>query len=77
MRLSQQWIDRLVQQPETGMNYQICNITLKGGEKRYNIVIANSAIVVDRNIDFDVNDIQDIEALTLEQALAQQNPNPE
>ncbi len=43
LQLSDKWLEHLSSQPETGMGYQICTITLKNG-KEYKQAIIDSGL---------------------------------
>jgi len=41
MRLSQKWVVKLSNLPESGMGYQVVDITLKNGRVHKNILVYN------------------------------------
>ena len=45
IKLSQKFIDALVQEPETGMGYQVADITLKNGRVYKDAIILNSEFI--------------------------------
>lgn len=63
MKLTPVWTRRLLDEPETGMGYQIVTVTLRNGD-RYNQVVVNSGYITRvRNfseIPFAESDIADI-----------------
>ena len=60
MKLSRKWIDKLVRLPESGMGYQIVDITLKNGDVIKNITVFNCEEVSGNSIPFSEKDIKDI-----------------
>lgn len=59
-KLPQKWIDYLVNEPETGMGYQIADIHFKKGPTLVDIVIMNCEIFVHTNKNLDINTIDSI-----------------
>lgn len=59
MRLSQRWIDKLMELPEYGMGYQIVNFHLKDGTVVRNVLVLNCETIQDK-ISFSGDDIADI-----------------
>jgi hypothetical protein len=64
-RLPEHWSQFLVRQPETGMTYQIVDVTLRDGRVIRDVAIVGSALVSGvrghRDIPFDPADITHIE----------------
>jgi len=64
-RLPEHWIQFLARQPETGMTYQIVDITLRDGRVVRDVAIVGSSLVGEvrghRDIPFDPADITHIE----------------
>ncbi len=63
LQLSERWVRYLLQQPETGMGYQIARVVLNDGRAFERVVIMGDTIhEVDRSPDipFTEADIQDI-----------------
>lgn len=50
MKLPKNWIDYLVQQPETGMGWQKCDIEDKGGIHT-DVIVMNSEDVIGVDVD--------------------------
>ena len=63
-RLPERWIKFLVKQPETGMTYQVVDITLRDGRVVRDVAIIQSELVGEvrghAEIPFDPADIADI-----------------
>lgn len=59
MRLSQRWINKLVQLPERGMGYQVVDIHLKNGTVVRNVLVVNCETIRD-SVNFSEEDIVDI-----------------
>ena len=63
LELSDKWAPRLVAQPETGMGYQICMVSLKDGRQFQGVTIVGGTISEVPGhlvIPFAESDIQDI-----------------
>jgi hypothetical protein len=63
LKLGDRWVRHLIQQPETGMDYQIARVVLNDGRAFERVVIMGDMIYeVDRSPDtsFTAADIQDI-----------------
>ncbi len=63
LKLSERWVQYLINQPETGMGYQIARVVLNDGSAFDRVVIMGDTIYeVDRSPDipFTAADIQDI-----------------
>lgn len=58
--LKEPWIKHLVLLPETGMGYQLVDITLKGNRVLKNVVVLN-AEECQTEEEFDPNDVVDIQ----------------
>lgn len=58
--LPQKWIDYLVNQPETGMDYQIADIYFKNGPTLTDIAILNCEIFEHKNSKLDLDTIDNI-----------------
>jgi hypothetical protein len=61
--LTAKWAKILVQQPETGMGYQIANVRLKDGRQFNRVTIVGGTITTindDPNIPFTESDIESI-----------------
>lgn len=59
MNLSQKWIDKLIELPETGMGYQIIDVYLKNGVIVPKVVVMGCEEIF-QPISFSEDDIQDI-----------------
>lgn len=60
IKLSENWIKKLQELPETGMGYQVVNLKFVDGKILKNVTILNSSIaILDKKID--VSQIEDIE----------------
>ena len=63
LRLSANWVDTLVSQPETGMGYQVASVYLKDGRQFDRVVIVDGVITSisgSSDIPFTENDIRRI-----------------
>lgn len=64
MRLSEQWSEILLLQPETGMGYQKVDITLKDGTVYQDVDIVNGDHIIEvsglPDVPFDNDDIAEI-----------------
>ncbi|MBI2057972.1 MAG: hypothetical protein HYT63_03255 [Candidatus Yanofskybacteria bacterium] len=61
LSLSQKWVDKLVNLPETGMGYQIVDVYLESGAIVRKILVINcEELVIHPPWTFFENDIQDI-----------------
>jgi len=63
IKLSKKWIEYLTSTPESGMGYQIVDVTLKGGRVLKKIVVFNAE---ELNLppeykDVTIDDVEDIE----------------
>jgi hypothetical protein len=62
LKLSENFINALVNLPETGMGYQIVKVILKSGKVLYHSKVLNSEVLMlNGNEDIGINDIAKIE----------------
>lgn len=62
LKLSENWINYLINLPETGMGYQIVRIFLKGGKILSKQKVINSSILIlEENEDVKLDEIEKIE----------------
>jgi len=59
MRLSQKWVDRLVNLPEMGMGYQVVDVILKNGSTVKGLMVVNCQDIL-VEVYFSEEDIADI-----------------
>ncbi len=62
MKLSQKWVDKLVNLPEAGMGYQVVDVILKNGTTVRGMMVLNCQDIVGK-VYFSEDDIVDIVAL--------------
>lgn len=61
IRLTQEQMDQLSKLPESGMGYQIVNITLENGKKLNHRKVVNSEYILLENEDIDAEEIKKLE----------------
>jgi hypothetical protein len=62
LKLSEYFINTLVNLPESGMGYQIVKVILKSGKVLYHSKVLNSEVLMlNENEDISINDIAKIE----------------
>lgn len=62
IKLSQNWVNYLINMPESGMGYQLVSIFLKGGKVLKTHKVLNSSILVlEEDEKIELNDIEKIE----------------
>ncbi|MBI2674307.1 MAG: hypothetical protein HYX22_01015 [Candidatus Yanofskybacteria bacterium] len=61
MRLSQKWVDKLVNLPESGMGYQTVDVILKNGSTVRGLIVINCQDILGK-VYFSEDDIVDIVA---------------
>lgn len=62
IKLSQNWVNYLINMPESGMGYQLVSVFLKGGKVLKTHKVLNSSILVlEEDEKIELNDIEKIE----------------